>query len=111
LKDLLTRVSIISKAGKDDPHAEFDFKDTGELEIKFKGTRGAIKSETLATTHTGVAVNLTLSVDKLLESVSRVDKDKLEIIFPQGKNNQVKAINIHPEGSRDYGIFNMAVNA
>lgn len=111
LKDVLTRVSILSKAGKDDGNAEFEFKSTGELEIKFTGTRGKIKSEKVMTTHTGPDVKLKLNVDKIVESISKIDKDIVEIVFPQGKANVVKAVNIFPEGSRDYGIFNMAVSS
>jgi DNA polymerase III sliding clamp (beta) subunit (PCNA family) len=111
LKDVLTRVSILSKAGKDEANADFTFKDTGELEIQFKGTRGRIKSEKVTTSHSGPDVTLKLNVDKILESVNKIDKDNIEIVFPQGKNNTVKALNIFPEGNKDYGIFNMGVSS
>lgn len=110
IKETLTRVSVVSKAGKDDPYAEFEFKSSGELEIKFKGSRGRIKSEKMQITHNGADVTLKLSVDKILEAVNKIDKDNVEFSFPQGKG-AVKAVNIYPEGNRDYGIFNMGVGS
>ena len=108
LKDILTRVSIVSKAGKDDPYADFHFKSSGELEIQFKGTRGKVKTEKLPTKHNGPDVYLRLSVDKILETLKIIDKDDVEIVFPKGKQGVVSLI-IYPEGSRDYGVFNMSI--
>lgn len=109
LKDTVERVIILGKADKSDPQAEFQFKDTGDLEIQFRSTRGRIKRENVKTNHSGPDVTLTLNAGYVLEGLNKISKDNVEIVFPQTQSGVPNCAILYPEGERDYGVLNMGV--